>query len=67
MGFDIIATEDGFKILEINSHEGIEFNQYYFPYMKHESTRSFFNRLFKMRGIECKEFPMVRNKDIVIA
>jgi len=45
MGFDIVVTEDGFKILEINSHEGIEFNQYYSPYMKHEPTKSFFMRL----------------------
>ena len=45
MGFDIVAIQDAFKIIEINSHEGIEFNQYYYPYMKHEPTKTFFTRL----------------------
>jgi len=41
-GYDIAVTEGGFKILEINSHEGIAFNQFYTPYLSNEQTKDFF-------------------------
>ena len=41
-GYDISVTESGFKILEINSHEGIAFNQFYSPYLSNENTKDFF-------------------------
>jgi hypothetical protein len=42
MGFDIIITNDGFKILEINSHPGLSYMQSYFPVFKTENAREFF-------------------------
>ncbi len=44
MGFDIIVTDDGFKIIEINSHEGIVQNQRHSPYLQNEPTRRFFTQ-----------------------
>lgn len=52
MGFDVVVTENGFKILEINSHEGIELNQTCAPYMKNEPTKPFFETLLRKRGID---------------
>lgn len=49
-GFDVIITEDGFKICEINSHPVIDIEQVMFqPVMKDDFMRSFFeSRLLKM-------------------
>ncbi len=44
MGFDIIVTGDGFKIIEINSLPGIA-AQYYKPMFQVEGCRDFFNGL----------------------
>jgi len=41
-GYDIVVTEHGFKIIEINSHEGIAFNQAHTPYLGNEQTKDFF-------------------------
>lgn len=42
LGYDIVATDNGFKIIEINSHEGIAFHQSYLPYLADEHTKEFF-------------------------
>jgi len=44
MGLDIVVTDDGFKIIEINSHEGIALNQRYAPYLQNEPTQRFFTQ-----------------------
>lgn len=44
MGFDIIITNDGFKIVEINSLPGLSYMQGYFPVFKQENARAFFTR-----------------------
>lgn len=49
MGFDVIVTDDGFKIIEINSHQGISNLQVYSPFMKDEITNRFFTRLIDQK------------------
>jgi len=44
MGFDLIITDGGFKIIEINSHSGIFSFQYFHPVYKTEWSREFFSR-----------------------
>lgn len=44
MGIDVIITDAGFKIIEINSHPDIE-NQCYYPLMDNEYSRRFFKNL----------------------
>ena len=44
MGFDIIITNDGFKIIEINSLPGLSYMQGYFPVFKQEHAGAFFTR-----------------------
>ena len=43
MGYDVVVTDDGFKIIEINSHQGIGFNQSHTPFLKNDLTKDFFN------------------------
>lgn len=43
LGFDIIVTDDGFRIIEINSHPGIA-TQHHRPMFEIEGCRGFFNR-----------------------
>jgi len=47
MGFDLIVTDDGFKIIEINSHHGLSLMQSYFPALKNEPSQGFFTRLLE--------------------
>ena len=47
MGLDIIITDEGPKIIEINSHPGISFTQYFHPFLKDEKTSAFFHRLLE--------------------
>jgi len=47
MGFDMIITNDGFKIIEINSFPGIGVNQHYCPHLKEDTSKYFYNNLFK--------------------
>lgn len=47
MGYDIVVTDDGFKIIEINSMQGIAVFQSYFPLLKNEKTSVFFGRLLE--------------------
>lgn len=45
MGFDVIATDDGFKIIEINSHQAIGYIQSNTPYFRDNLTAKFFKGL----------------------
>ena len=45
LGYDIIVTEDSFKILEINSLQGMGIMQVYYPAMENDYNRRFFNKL----------------------
>jgi len=53
MGYDVIITEDGFKIIEINSHQGTFYLQSCHPYMQEGAMKEFFTRLL----LEKKEKP----------
>ncbi len=45
LGYDVVATEDGFRIIEINSLQGPQHIQLYYPFMKDERVRRFFEPL----------------------
>ena len=45
MGFDVAITENGFKIIEINSHQDIKWYQYYYPLLTNNEAESFFRKL----------------------
>ena len=45
MGLDLIITEEGFKILEINSHPGIFVFQHLYPLLKDGMKKEFFQNL----------------------
>lgn len=47
VGYDIVVTDEGFKILEINSHSGIGLLQIYKHLMEDENSRDFFANLLK--------------------
>ena len=55
MGYDAIVTDDGFKIIEINSHQGIEFIQYDHPLLTDELSSRFFTGLLEEKNIRLKE------------
>lgn len=42
LGFDLIITEDSFKIIEINSLSGISYIQLFHPFLKSAEGKSFF-------------------------
>lgn len=42
LGYDIALTEAGFKIIEINSHQGIRMLQTYYPLLKDNLASEFF-------------------------
>ena len=44
MGFDIGITDDGFKIMEINSHPGLAIPQMFNPYYSDEKIRRYFHK-----------------------
>ncbi len=54
MGIDIIITDKGFKVIEINSHPNIEFIQYDLPAYKNPLCRRFYKSLMfgKQRQVE---------------
>jgi len=64
MGFDIIVTDDGFKIIEINSHQGIGFNQIDKPYLDDETTKEFFTSQIDKKKQEqhAKKEALLRSK-----
>jgi hypothetical protein len=47
LGFDIIITDNGFKIIEINSLSALTFIEYYNPFLKNKYCKDFFTRKFK--------------------
>lgn len=49
-GFDLCVTDDGVKLMEINTHPGIIILQHYLPIRKNKSLLSFFNH--KMKEID---------------
>ena len=46
LGYDIVITQDSFKIIEINSHPGIG-NQCYHPFLKDSLSADFFRKLLE--------------------
>jgi hypothetical protein len=40
-----VMTEEGFKILEINSHQGIACFQYYYPLLENNAAGLFFKTI----------------------
>jgi hypothetical protein len=59
MGFDIIVTDDGFKIIEINSHQGNRSFELFYPIMSNEHNRRLFSKLF---AAQPKRFRNVLNQ-----
>lgn len=47
MGIDLIVTDEGFKLIEINSHPNIEFIQYDVPAFKNDLCSNFYKRRLK--------------------
>lgn len=41
LGFDIVVTEDSFKLLEINSHQNVRTIQYFYPLLKNNPATEF--------------------------
>ena len=54
MGYDVIITDGGFKIIEINSHPGISYIQYYYPLLTDEASKDFFRQLIEEKKSELK-------------
>lgn len=44
LGFDIVVTEDSFRVLEINSHQNIRTLQYFYPLLKDNPAEAFLKR-----------------------
>jgi len=47
MGFDVIVTDEGFRIIEINSLPGVSYLQCHSPFLKNEISKDFFFDLLK--------------------
>lgn len=47
MGFDVVITDNSFKILEINSHQGLDLMQVFYPVMKNNYNKIFFEGLME--------------------
>ena len=47
MGYDVVVTQEGFKIIEINSHAGLDYLQTNHPVLAYELTRDFFKALLE--------------------
>ena len=47
MGFDVVITDDGFKILEINSHQDIKWYQHFYPLLEDNPASEFLNKNLK--------------------
>jgi hypothetical protein len=45
IGYDIVVTDNGFKIIEMNSHQGIDFEQLNTPIFKNDQAAQFFKEL----------------------
>lgn len=49
LGLDVVITNEGFKILEINSHQDIKYIQYYYPLLKDNKASQYYNNILKRR------------------
>lgn len=47
MGWDIVITDEGFKIIEINSHPCLNYMQSYFPMYENEYNEKLFKKILK--------------------
>lgn len=47
MGWDIVITDDGFKIVEINSHPELNYTQCYLPMYENKYNKNLFNKILK--------------------
>jgi hypothetical protein len=68
MGFDIVFTDQGFKIIEINSQQGLAFNQIYKPYLENKETKAFFSSLIykKKQELDNKKAAKLLGKIILL-
>lgn len=56
MGWDVVVTDDGFKILEINSHQSLDLHQLYRGIYEDKEMKDFFeNILSKYKYRRCKD------------
>ncbi|MDY0360331.1 MAG: sugar-transfer associated ATP-grasp domain-containing protein [Desulforegulaceae bacterium] len=55
VGFDIVVTDKSFKFIEINSHLGSKFIQTFYPFMKNEYSKNFFNELLTKKRLSHKK------------
>ena len=51
IGFDIVITEEGFKFLELNSHQSSDILQQHHPLLRAPATRRYFHRALAAKGI----------------
>lgn len=49
MGFDVAITDNGFKIIEINSHQVVRRYQSYYPLLVDNEASPFFNKLLSRK------------------
>ncbi|MBR1731472.1 MAG: hypothetical protein IJ725_03445 [Ruminococcus sp.] len=61
MGFDIGITDNGFKIMEINSHPGLAIPQMFKPYYKDEKIRRYFQDKLKKVDLLAESEKQQRN------
>lgn len=55
LGFDVVITDDGFKILEINSHQDISWYQYYYPLLENNPASGFLKLKLKENHLAYSE------------
>lgn len=55
VGFDIVVTDKSFKFIEINSHLGSKFIQTFYPFMKNDYSKNFFNELLTKKRLSHKK------------
>lgn len=61
MGFDIGITDDGFKIMEINSHPGLAIPQVFHPYMSDGRIKRYFEKKLSVVDALSEEDKKKRN------
>ena len=54
LGFDVIITDTGFKIIEINSHQAVICHQHYGPILNNTIAKDFFRRLINEKNKQLK-------------
>ena len=64
MGFDIGVTDNGFKLMEINSHPGIKYMQIFKPFLKDERLNSYFDRKLSEINNLSQQEKVLRNRII---